>query len=164
MVTFIYYGSGEQNHNQENVTKGMTIRNWRTQDQEVIKMNKPKRPIICVVSAEANSIEQRQILHGIIEKSQEYGYDTAVLSNIYNPNISINSLECENKIYELVLSEQISAVILISESFVNEEIREAIAKSMLTKDVPMVVLGAHLEEFADSKFTFINTSDEDDTE
>ena len=66
-------------------------------------MNKPKRPIICVVSAEANSIEQRQILFGIIEKAQEYGYDTAVLSNIYNPNISINSLECENKIYELVL-------------------------------------------------------------
>ncbi len=127
------------------------------------KMNKPKRPIICVVSAEANSIEQRQILFGIIEKAQEYGYDTAVLSNIYNPNISINSLECENKIYELVLSEQISAVILISESFVNEQIREAIANSMLTKDVPIIVLGAHLEEFANSKFTFINTSDIDDT-
>ena len=126
-------------------------------------MNKPKRPIICVVSAEANSIEQRQILFGIIEKAQEYGYDTAVLSNIYNPNISINSLECENKIYELVLSEQISAVILISESFVNEQIREAIANSMLTKDVPIIVLGAHLEEFANSKFTFINTSDIDDT-
>lgn len=127
-------------------------------------MNKPKRPIICVVAAEANSIEQRQILHGIVEKAQEYGYDTAVLSNIYNPNISVNSLQCENRIYELVQSEQISAVILISESFVNEQIREAIANSMLTKDVPMIVLGAHLEEFRDSKFTFLNTSDEDDTE
>lgn len=127
-------------------------------------MNKPKRPIICVVSAEANSIEQRQILYGIIEKAQEYGYDTAVLSNIYNPNISINSLECENKIYELVCSEQIAAVILISESFVNEQIRLAIARSMLKKDVPMIILGAQLEEFQDPKFTFINTSDEDDTE
>lgn len=127
-------------------------------------MNKPKRPIICVVSAEANSIEQRQLLSGIIEKAQEYGYDTAVLSNIYNPNISVNSLESENRIYELVHSEQISAVILISESFVNEQIREAIANSMLSKDVPMIILGAHLEEFRDPKFTFLNTGDEDDSE
>ena len=86
-------------------------------------MNKPKRPIICVVAAEANSIEQRQILYGIIEKAQEYGYDTAVLSNIYNPNVHINSLECENKIYDLILSDEISAIIMLSESFVNEDIR-----------------------------------------
>ncbi|MCR4888606.1 MAG: substrate-binding domain-containing protein [Ruminococcus sp.] len=126
-------------------------------------MNKARRPIICVVAAEANSIEQRQILYGIIEKAQEYGYDTAVISNIYNPNVSINSLACENKIYELIQSEDIAAMIMIAESFVNEEIRQNIADLMLKKDIPMIILGAYLEEFSDSRFTFINTSDENDT-
>ena len=126
-------------------------------------MNKARRPIICVVAAEANSIEQRQILYGIIEKAQEYGYDTAVISNIYNPNVSINSLACENKIYELIQSEDIAAMIMIAESFVNEEIRQKIADLMLKKDIPMIILGAYLEEFSDSRFTFINTSDENDT-
>ena len=126
-------------------------------------MNKARRPIICVVAAEANSIEQRQILYGIIEKAQEYGYDTAVISNIYNPNVSINSLACENKIYELIQSEDIAAMIMITESFVNEEIRQNIADLMLKKDIPMIILGAYLEEFSDSRFTFINTSDENDT-
>lgn len=127
-------------------------------------MSKPKRPIICVVAAEANSIEQRQILHGIIEKAQEYGYDTAVVSNIYNPNVHVNSLVCENRIYDLILSDEISAIIMLSESFINEEIRKKIAGFMYQKDknIPMLILGAYLAEFGDPRFTFINTSDETD--
>lgn len=125
-------------------------------------MNKPKRPIIGVVAAEANSIEQRQILHGLIEKAQEYGYDTAVISNIYNPNVLINSLECENKIYELLLSDDISAIIMIAESFVNEKIRAKLAELMSTKNVPILIAGTFLDEFSDPRFTFINTSDEND--
>ena len=126
-------------------------------------MNKPKRPIICVVAAEANSIEQRQILYGIIEKAQAYGYDTAVISNTYNPNVNVNSLACENKIYELVLSEEISAIIMISESFVNEDIRRRIAAYLMKMSVPMLILGNFLEEFSDPRFSFLNTSDVDDT-
>ena len=127
-------------------------------------MSKPKRPIICVVAAESNSIEQRQILHGIIEKAQEYGYDTAVVSNIYNPNVHVNSLVCENRIYDLILSDEISAIIMLSESFINEEIRKKIAGFMYQKDknIPMLILGAYLAEFGDPRFTFINTSDETD--
>ena len=77
-------------------------------------MNKPKRPILGVVAAEANNIEQRQILKGIIGQAQKFGYDTVIISNIYNPNEVNERLECENRIYELALSEDISAIIMIS--------------------------------------------------
>ena len=79
-------------------------------------LNKKKRPVCGVVAAEANSIEQRQIIEGIVSQNQLYGIDTAVISNIYNPNVKEQELYCENRIYELILSEDLDSIILISES------------------------------------------------
>ena len=87
-------------------------------------LNKKKRPICGVVAAEANSIEQRQIIEGIVSQNQLYGIDTAVISNIYNPNVKEQELYCENRIYDLNLSEDLDSIILISESFVNDELRK----------------------------------------
>ena len=47
-----------------------------------MKYEKKQRPIIGVITAIANSIEQRKILSGIIEQAQLYNMDTAVFSNI----------------------------------------------------------------------------------
>ena len=127
-------------------------------------MNKPKRPIIAVISAEANSIEQRQILEGIIEQAQSDGYDTAIISNVFNPNIVEKSLFCENGIYELLLSDDISAIILVSESFVNETLRSRIAAYILRKKVPVIIVGTSSKEFDIPGIRCINTSDENDTE
>lgn len=39
---------------------------------------------ICVIGAEVNNIEQRQILGGIIEEAQSKNADIIVISNLYN--------------------------------------------------------------------------------
>lgn len=127
-------------------------------------MNKPKRPILAVVSAEANSIEQRQILMGIIEQAKSEGYDTAVISNVFNPNVVDRSLFCENGIYELLLSDDISAIIIIAESFVNETLRNRIAGYLMRKKVPTLIIGSTTKEFSLPWIRDINTSDENDIE
>ncbi len=127
-------------------------------------MNKPKRPILGVVAAEANNIEQRQILKGIIGQAQKFGYDTVIISNIYNPNEVNERLECENRIYELALSEDISAIIMISESFVNETLRLKVKDVIQQRDIPIIIVGTYLPEFESSQFFYINTSDESDIE
>ncbi len=127
-------------------------------------MSKPKRPILGVVAAEANNIEQRQILSGIIEQAQKYGYDTAVISNVYNPNVTEELFVCENRIYDLILSKEISALILISESFVNESLRQTLADNLLERDVPTIIIGTYIKEFDVPGFRFINTSDSNDIE
>ncbi|MBQ8960704.1 MAG: substrate-binding domain-containing protein [Ruminococcus sp.] len=127
-------------------------------------MAKLKRPVIGVIAAEANSIEQREILKGLVGRAQSLGYDTAVISNVFNPNIMEVSLFTENHIYELIRSEDISSFVLIAESFVNEELRKIVAGELKKRDVPVVVVGTYLEEFDLPGYTFINTSDEADME
>lgn len=127
-------------------------------------MNRAKRPIIGVVAAEANCIEQRQILKGVIEQSQKLGYDIAVITNVFNTQNEDSPLFSENEIYSLILSEDISAVIIISESFVNETLRKKIASYLAKRDVPILSVGSLHEEFKPYVFRSINTSDENDTE
>ena len=66
-------------------------------------MVRKKRMMIGIVTAEANSIEQRQIIKGIARFNQCVGVDTIVFSNNYNPNIREKELFCENKVYDLIL-------------------------------------------------------------
>lgn len=126
-------------------------------------MFRPVRPILGVMAAQAHSIEQRQILGGIIGQAQQLGYDTAVFSNVFNPNVLDDSLMCENKIYELILSDEINAVILIVESFVNETLRQKIADILKLKHkVPIIVVGTYQKEFDQPGVLFINTNDRND--
>ena len=43
------------------------------------------RQIIGVIAAEANNIEQRQIIKGVIGEAQGRKLTTVVLSNVYKP-------------------------------------------------------------------------------
>ena len=63
-----------------------------------------KRLTFGVVAAQASDIEQRRIMEGIIEQAKALNIDTVVISNIYNPDKSVYTLDCrkENNIYELV--------------------------------------------------------------
>lgn len=127
-------------------------------------LNKKKRPVCGVVAAEANSIEQRQIIEGIVSQNQLYGIDTAVISNIYNPNVKEQELYCENRIYELILSEDLDSIILISESFVNDELRKYVTDYIFRKNVPVVVIGNIMDGLVNPNCIYINTSDENDME
>ncbi len=127
-------------------------------------MNRAKRPIIGVVAAEANCIEQRQILEGIVEQAQKLGYDTAVITNVFNTQNEDSPMFSENEVYDLILSEDISAIIIISESFVNETLRKKVASYLARRNIPIISVGSLHDEFKPFVFRSINTSDENDTE
>ena len=71
------------------------------------------RKIFGVIAAQPADMEQREILFGIMEQAKKYGIDIAVLSNIYNPNETDDALNCENEIYDLILSNEFDGFILI---------------------------------------------------
>ena len=64
-------------------------------DQGVGILVRKKRMIIGVVAAEANSIEQRQIIKGIARFDQCVGSDTIVFSNNYNPTSAKRSFSAK---------------------------------------------------------------------
>lgn len=128
-------------------------------------MKKSHRPVYGVIAASAADIEQKEILTGAIEKAQELDIDIAVISNIYNPNETSDILKTENKIYDLILSEEFDGFILISESFINTDLQKQITDTFSKREsVPIVAIGTPLPGFVLPDFKFINNSDEDDME
>ena len=125
-------------------------------------MNGSRRPVIAVATAVANRYAEKDMITGIISQAQKFGYDTLVFSNIYNLIEPDEDLICERRIYELILSDQIDAVIIMSESFEGHELRQNIADIAAQKDVPVIVAGSNLPEFENDRFIHINTSDIDD--
>ncbi len=130
----------------------------------VEKMSRKKRMIFGVVGAEVNSIEQREILRGIISQAQSCNIDVVIISNIYNPSNYNADVNCENQIYDLIQSPEFDALILLSESFVNEELQRHVKEQLLKQTVPVLIVGSVLPAFDVPKFRFINTSDENDIE
>lgn len=128
-------------------------------------MKKSHRPVYGVIAASVADIEQKEILTGVIEKAQELDIVIAVISNIYNPNEPSEVLETENKIYDLILSEEFDGFILISESFINTQLQRQIIDTLsMRKPVPIVAIGTPLPGFVLPYFKFINSCDEDDME
>ena len=84
-------------------------------------MNGSRRPVIAVATAVANRYAEKDMITGIISQAQKFGYDTLIFSNIYNLIEPDEDLICERRIYELILSDQIDAVIIMSESFEGHE-------------------------------------------
>lgn len=120
---------------------------------------------ICVIAAEVNNIEQRQILSGIISNAQKNNVRILVLSNLYNHLQPERADSADNKIYELISDINADAFIILSESFVNPLIRSRIHDILIKRtDVPIIVAGTELPEFEPELFPCINTSDEKDME
>ena len=123
---------------------------------------KKRRKLIGVIGAEVNNIEQRQILKGIISQTHKYGADVAVISNLYNTNN--RELLTENRIYELITSPDFDALILLSESFVDPELKQMpIAAALREKHIPMIMVGTPFSPNL-PPMPVINTSDADDLE
>lgn len=122
---------------------------------------KQNRRIIGVIGAEVNSIEQRQILSGIISQAIGFNTDVAVISNIFNPNSE--ELWGENKIYDLIESNDFDAIILLSESFVNESLKQLIYEHLKKKQIPVLMVGVRMA-LLETLFPSINTSDANDIE
>ncbi len=127
-------------------------------------MSSPKRPIIAVVTALANGFAEKELLGGIISENMKSGYSTAVISNIYNIVQQDADIICERKIYDLVRSPDISGIILLCESFTEENIRRYIASLLAQTSVPVIGIGSRLEEFSRLDYTIFSTDDAADLE
>ena len=121
--------------------------------------------MIGVIAAEVNSIEQRQIMKGIIRKAQEIGRKVVVFSNLYNSYDYNSDLALENRIYELMFSQDLCGLVLIEESIINEKLRELI-RGMLAKrqDIPVCAIGMYVEEIDFPNVRFIDSDDARDIE
>jgi len=106
-----------------------------------------KRMIIGVVTARVSDTEQKRIISGIIEEAQKSNIDVAVISNIYNPNNEDFELSFENNIYDLINSEELDAIILISEVIINTGLQKLIKEKLASKSVPVITIGSSTEGF-----------------
>ena len=120
---------------------------------------------ICVIGAEVNNIEQRQILCGIIEEAKSRNADIIVISNLYN-HLEKERADCaDNKVYELISDIKADAFIILSESFVNPLIRKRLHDLLLMRtDIPVIMVGTALPEFEPELFPCISTNDKKDME
>lgn len=125
-------------------------------------MNTSKKPVIAVVTALANGYSEKELLRGIIAANKSHGCLTAVFSNIYNTVETDEDLLCEQRIYDLAASEQISGIIVLCESFADAELRRRTAEVLKNCHVPLIGVGARLDEFEGLGMEFLNTSDTDD--
>lgn len=124
-------------------------------------MKRTRRPIYGVVAAGASYIEQRETLSGVIHKAQELDIDTVVITNVYNPVQTDDSLCTENKIYDLLLTDEFDGLILISESIMNPDLQLQIKNNLVIhSDIPIIVIGTYIPDFDLPNIKFINTSDE----
>ena len=124
-----------------------------------------KRKIFGVVTAEASSIEQRQILQGVITTGQENDVDIVVFTNIYNTYNTEAELYCENRIYELIQSAELDGLILIAESFIKPELlNEVVTKLCQRQDIPLIVISVELPQLMLPNATFVNADDANDME
>ncbi len=124
-------------------------------------MKKKARKIIGVVGAEVNNIEQRKILEGIIEEAKLHNTDVAVISNLFNPDPPDPTGEIQ--IYDLIACEDFDAMILLSESIVNDTLRARIHDALMLKEIPVIVTGISTY-WEPKQFPIISTSDMNDLE
>ena len=123
---------------------------------------KKERMIIGVITAQVSDTEQKRIISGIIEEAQSVNMDVAIISNIYNPNKDDFELSFENKIYGLINSEDLDAIILISEVIINENLQKLIKTRINMQSIPVVVIGDSGPVFSISESEHINTDDAGD--
>ena len=119
-------------------------------------MNLSKAPIIAVVTALANGFAEKKLLSGIISENKKNGFATVVFSNIYNTVQQNDNLMCEQEIYDLIRSPDISGIILLCESFVESISRRRIASVLAGRDIPIVGIGTRLAEFKELRYTRVS--------
>ena len=123
-------------------------------------MSKSNRYIIGVIASQLSDIEQSELLSGMLRQAQERNIDLLFLSNIYNPNDPANTIERENDIYDLILSDAFDGLILFSETILNTSQQKLIVEHLShMAHVPLIALGTPQPGFVLEHFQFLNTSD-----
>ncbi len=123
---------------------------------------KKERMIIGVITAQVSDTEQKRIISGIIQEAQSENMDVAIISNIYNPNKEDFELSFENKIYDLINSHDLDAIIIVSEVIINENLQKLIKDRLYKQNIPIIAIGNSAPEFSLPEADHINTDDSGD--
>lgn len=123
-----------------------------------------KKMLIGIIGADVYKFAQRNILKGAVFQAKKYKYDVAVLSNNFNVNTYDKPMPFENRVYDLINSDDYDGLIVLSESLNCENVRDHIHKLLLKKSIPIIVAGAELCDFELPDALWINTDDSSDIE
>lgn len=123
-----------------------------------------KRMLIGIIGADVYKFTQRNIIKGAVFQAQKYKYDVAVISNNFNVNTYDKPMPFENRVYDLINSDDYDGLIVLSESLNCENVRNYIHRILLKKSIPIVVAGAELCDFELPDSVWINTNDLSDIE
>lgn len=124
-------------------------------------MRDPERTIGVLTASASNSAE-RELLRGVISQAQANGAHTAVFSNIYNFGEHSMEIMSEHHIYELIRSQDIDGLIVITESFADVQLKQMLGKLLSTLTIPIIAVGAKLPEFSGVNCHYLNTDDAQD--
>ena len=127
-------------------------------------MMRNEKPIIAVITALANRYAEKELLDGIISENARNGCVTVVFTVIYNIVESNNDTISEQNVYDFLRSDDISGIILLSESFVEGTIRKKIASILRECHVPIIGIGGEIPEFRSLQLPMLNTDDRADIE
>ncbi len=106
----------------------------------------PRRRI-AVITARADSAEQKEILCGIAEAALSADADVVVYSNIYNHWTEDEQLSYENIIYTLFQPHNFDGAIITAEAFRDISILDEVTEKLKKAKLPTVVIGGELDGF-----------------
>ena len=117
------------------------------------------RKRIAVVTARADSTEQKEIICGIAEAAFASDADVVVYSNIYNHWSEDIQLNYENIIYTLFEPDGFDGAIITAEAFRDISIIDGVFDKLSSSKIPTVIIGGEKEGFSS-----IYSDDESDME
>ncbi len=107
------------------------------------------KKLIGVIVGRASESVQKIMLDGIISQAEKYGFDTAVISNIYNFSYLeyFASIEVENKIYELIESPRLDGIVVMAETLSESDLRPMLLEKIKNLNIPCVVAGENIDGY-----------------
>lgn len=104
----------------------------------------PKKRI-AVVTARADSGEQRAVLSGISQAAFKAEADVSVFTNIYNYWVKDEMLNFENMVYDLIIPEMFDGIIITAEAFMDLSVLDTAVEKIKKARVPAVVIDGEIE-------------------
>ncbi len=105
------------------------------------------RKRIAVITARADSAEQKEILCGIAEAALAADTDVAVYSNIYNHWTDDKLLNYENVIYSMLEPRHFDGAVITAEAFRDIAVLDEVTEKLRRAELPTVVIGGELDGF-----------------
>lgn len=100
---------------------------------------------IAVITARADSSEQKTVLLGISQAAFAANADVEVFTNIYNHWVNDELLNFENTVYDLAAPEIFDGIIITAEAFMDLSALSGLVRKIKKSSVPAVVIDGEIE-------------------